>query len=190
MSYYHYFKLKKDSKYNSDEYPNKWKFRVDNSSRDKTLLKASMINSYYEPNLEKKLTEISVRVKMITYSIVESCTESYVKEIKQSGELYRNRPRDEYEMERLIEEYEDKIDSIIESLLILATVRFVPDDTYSDTPKNEMDYLKCDYINRVEEEIEYLEDISCDYAFAKFATEECTRETEDERYNKEHPNEE
>ena len=53
-----------------------------------------------------------------------------------------------------------------------------------------MDYLKYDYVKQVEEEIDYLEEVVNDYAFAKFVTEECTRETEDERYNKEHPDNE
>lgn len=190
MSYYHFFKLKEDSKYNTDEYPNKWKFKSDNSPREKILLKATMVNAYYEPSIDKKLDEISVRVRMIAYSLVDSCTISYVKEIKESGELCRNRPQDDYHMQSLIEDYENHLNSIIERLLILATVRFVPDEKYSDTPKNEMDYLKYDYIKQVEEEIDYLEDVVYDYAFAKFVTEECTRETEDERYNREHPNEE
>ena len=104
---------------------------------------------------------------------------------KEKGEIERNRPHDEYEMEQIVNSYNEDINRIIENLLILSTVRFVPDNEYSDTPKTEMDYLRYEYITQINYELESLEDTVRDYVFSKFVLEECDRETESERGSKE-----
>lgn len=187
MSYYHYFKLKEDSKYHKYDPP---KFTTDDSVKQKILLKGVMVDSYYEKDIRKKYDNIAVYTRMIAYSIESSYTNSLVKEIKSSGEISRNRPGSEYEMENRIDEYENNLNRVIENLFILSLVKFVPDEKYSDTSKDEMTYLRYDYIHEIESEIEYLEDVVLDYTFAKFVVNECTRETEDERYSKEESEEE
>ena len=46
MSYYHYFKLKKESKYQKEDALKEFKFKCISSDKDKILLKVSMIKAY------------------------------------------------------------------------------------------------------------------------------------------------
>ena len=185
MSYYHYFKLKEDSKYNNYEPPKfpKW----GRTPKDKILLKGAMINAFYEEKIEKKFDNISLYVMMLKYSLEDSYLKSLLKEITEdkNKEISRNRPDNEYEMQSNIDDYEDNLNHVIESLFILSCIKFIPDTEYSDTPKTEMDYLKYEYLKEVESEIQLLEDYVYDYVFSKFVLENCTRQTEDERYSSE-----
>lgn len=183
MSYYHYFKLKKESKYQKEDTLKEFKFKCISSDKDKILLKVSMIKAYYEDKLETNYTDIFCRVKLLATDIEQNYLHSLVEEIKEKGEIERNRPYDEYEMEQIVNSYDEDINRIIENLLILSTIRFVPDNEYSDTPKTEMDYLRYEYINQINYELESLEDTVFDYTFSKFVLEECDRETESERAN-------
>ena len=193
MSYYHYFKLKDESKYQKEDALRELKFKYTSSDKDKILLKVSMIKAYYENKIETNYTDIFCRVKLLATDIEEDCLLSLVKEIKEhlellikeKGEIERNRPHDEYEMEQIVNSYNEDINRIIENLLILSTIRFVPDNEYSDTPKTEMDYLRYEYITQINYELETLEDTVLDYTFSKFVLEECNRETESERSSSE-----
>ena len=185
MSYYHYFKLKDESKYQKEDALKELKFKYTSSDKDKILLKVSMIKAYYENKIETNYTDIFCRVKLLATDIEEDCLLSLVKEIKEKGEIERNRPHDEYEMEQIVNSYDEDINRIIENLLILSTIRFVPDNEYSDTPKTEMDYLRYEYITQINYELETLEDTVLDYTFSKFVLEECNRETESERSSSE-----
>lgn len=185
MSYYHFFKLKKESKYQKEDALRELKFKYTSSDKDKILLKVSMIKAYYENKIETNYTDIFYRVKLLASDIEEESLLSLVKEIKENGEIERNRPNDDYEMEQIVNSYDEDINRIIENLLILSTVRFVPDNEYSDTPKTEMDYLRYEYITQINYELESLESTVLDYVFSKFVLEECDRETESERSSKE-----
>ena len=58
MSYYHYFKLKNESKYQKEDALRELKFKYTSSDKDKILLKVSMIKAYYENKIETNYTDI------------------------------------------------------------------------------------------------------------------------------------
>lgn len=190
MSYYHYFKLKEDSYFNKmtvDEL----KQRKNSSYKvfpfiARASLKAMMVKWYYEPDGD--IQERYAKIYSYLLGIVSECTRNleydWALEIKEDEdeELVRNRPMSEEDMQESLDTWNENIASIVSDLLILSYIKFEPDE-HSDTPKNTPDYLKYEYQNQIDEKLSYLEDLSYDYEFAKFCLNNCTRQTEDEKYS-------
>lgn len=190
MSWYTFFKLKEDSQYKEltiDDCNRK----LDNNysgpfTQDyKSELLATMIQAYYEPDVKKKRSLIVMLVYMLAtkpYSDFE-----YVKSILESDDkrLTINRCPEEWEMRNTVEEWDETLKKTITDLVILASIKFEPDEKYSDTPKNLMDYLRYDYINEINEILELLDEEALDYYRYNFILNECVRIGDEGDYLKE-----
>lgn len=180
MSYYHYFKLKKDSKYQNWEPKKKQESFIKDTSKNEFYVK--MIQAYYNTDSTSKVRDISFAVQMYIWKDLYDADENYLNQMyeDENHELWRNRPMDDYDMQSCVDEWNDYLDRVVKRLTILSTVRFVSDDRYSDTPKTEMEYLQYEYIDKIDEELSLLEEYTLDYTFAKFVLNHCIRRTEDQ----------
>lgn len=180
MSYYHYFKLKKDSKYKN--WTPKEKKSIDLIDNSKNEFYVKMIQAYYDNDAASKVKNISWAVQMCIWKDLYKADEEYLNQMHEdeNHELWRNRPMNDSEMQTCIEEWEDYLTKTIKSLAIISSIKFIPDDKYLDTSKTEMEYLQHEYINKIDEEMELLNEYLYDYTFAKFVTENCIRRTEDQ----------
>jgi len=114
----------------------------------------AMINAYYEDNIYKKYSFVEQYVKMIFNNAYNLYKLQNIKDILDNNnvfELESMRPFDIY-----FDSKNEMLEKYIEELCALASIRFVPDDRYSDTPKTEMEYLRYEYTKEVTDILEVL----------------------------------
>lgn len=180
MSWYTYFKLREDSKYKdvTIDKCNRLTEKDDNVfTRDyKGELLASMVQAYYLNTITEKRNLIFP----LLLSFVDQETNNdyhFLKRILEGkdGIFDVNKSKSEYEMKEIVEKWDGTLKKLLSDLLILSCIRFEPNDRYSDTPKDTMEYLEYSYVGRVKELLEYYEDEMYDYSLAKFLLENCDR---------------
>lgn len=180
MSYYTYFKLKDDSSYKDTTIEEcKKRCKGDHmpfySDDFKSMLITSMVAAYYETDVKKKRDTIAYYICMM-YSKYYNEYE-YVKSILEDEHkvYWINHCKEEYDMRYDVDYFDDFIKETITDLTVLATVRFEPDDKYSDTPKTTSEYLRYEYVNEINEKLSYADEVYEDYKRNRFLLEHCDR---------------
>lgn len=207
MSYYTYFKPTEEYlKQYSKEYLEKEikKFRT-YKTEERSKLVLSAIAAYYSFNgltifdkdensftggftmkIESLYQLISRRLRSYIYAaktLEDYETRLSVLEDSEHELYYNHFDKDEYDLQETVDEFEEKINSDTLEICTLCMAKFVPDNKYSDTPKTDYDYIRCDFRNRVEECLESLDYLIEEYVKADTLL-KCydSKETESERY--------
>lgn len=190
MSWYTFFFLKPDSKYANKtiedcQLPNIESTRFGVS--DKSILKARMIDMYYTKDnsindTKRRITEIAVLVESIISDVLLEYPWVALNTMLQdpSDKSYCiNHCISESSMMDSVDNYYKNKETIISNLTNITLIHFEP-DSYSDTPKTTADYLETEYMNRIESELEVLDELTRDYGLYKFLLNECIRKEEND----------
>lgn len=210
MSYYTYFKpiesYYKD--YNAKDLEFKIsKIKGDTSDAQNTLILAC-VKAYYMLNKETNdvpsFSDFWGTINSF-YKLIKMYVNSYVYERKNledfemkltiinddDHELWYNHFNDtEYDLQEFIDNFDENINDCVLNICTLCLAKYEPDTKYSDTPKSDYEYVKSDFITRIQEEIESINYFCENYNRAKVLL-DCwdTKEGEEERYVREHPSE-
>ena len=196
MSYYTFFTVPHDYRDSRDEVTLQRNLENIKMSiaKDKNMLRAAMIDAYYKEGF----AEATKSIGWTWDSLIMGMTLAedydmalYARSLKDGVVSYNHAGCDsKYQIEEDIKHNKEQLAQAYGDLLCLSRVRFKNDDDHIDVAHTESDYLLYDYQNSINDIIQRAQDIIEENSKFQLWL-DCwdSKETEDERYDREHPEE-
>lgn len=196
MSYYTFFTVPYNYRDSRDEATLRHDLEDKKLSiaRDKIMLKAAMIDAYYKENFAEANNILNWAWKSLLVDLTRA--EDYdmalwARSLNNGVAPYNHADCDsKYQIEEDIRCNKEQLAYVFGDLLCLSRVRFKNDDEHSDVAHTESGYLLYDYQNRIDDIIGRVQDIIEENSKFQLWL-DCwnSKETEDEKYDREHQKE-
>lgn len=191
MSYYTYFKPKKDETYTSEELNNKIKKYRKDMKEQALIIKLMLIDAYYKEDVRDIISNIQFYFGIYKWECMEANRLEWISyansELDKYGEVAINHANcdNKESLQEDINSTNEYIDKQFEELMILTRIKFSNDSKeYNNQTFN--DWLKSSYISDIEEVLNAVEELSESIAKKQFMLDNFdTKETEEEHLNKE-----
>lgn len=180
MSYYTHFYPPKDL-YNenglsSDEINKQITEVKDNIAREKILLKGETVSAYYVKTTYEVINLLKYIWKSLLWDYERLNKLEWADRIDNNMKEYKSvainhaKCDSEYELQDNIDNSKAYIQRLFEELVILTRIRFSKenDNERYDRRDTEMSYLSSDYIQKVDEILDFLEEIEDDISLNQF----------------------
>ncbi len=196
MSYYTFFTVPHDYRDSRDDatLQRNLENRKMSIAKGKSMLKAAMIDAYYKEDF----TEATKSIGWTWDSLIMDMTLAenydmalYARSLKDGVASFNHADCDDkYQIEEDIKRNKEQLANAYGDLLCLSRVRFKDDDDHSDVAHTESDYLLYDYQTSINDIIHRVRDIIEENSKFQLWL-DCwdSKETEGERYDREHPEE-
>lgn len=163
-------------------------------AEDKSMFKAAMIDAYYKEDFlgADKILKWIWNSLIMNLTLAEDYDVAlYTRSLKDGVASFNHADCDsKYQIEEDIRRNKEQLADAYGDLLCLSRVRFKDDDKHSDVAHTESDYLLYEYQNHINDIIRRAQDIIEENSKFQLWL-DCwdSKETEDERYDREHPEE-
>ena len=196
MSYYTFFTVPHDYRDSRDDATLQRSLENGKMSiaKDKSMLKAAMIDAYYKEDFTEATKSIGWTWDslIMDMTLVENYDMAlYARSLKDGVASFNHADCDDkYQIEENIKRNKEQLANAYGDLLCLSRVRFKDDDDHSDVAHTESDYLLYDYQTSINNIIRQVRDIIEENSKFQLWL-DCwdSKETEGERYDREHPEE-